>query len=116
MSISETPASIDARIAATDAASSVPPHIQPPIAQVPRPTAEARMPELPISRVCIMRMLILFSTSIAVASSSTIALTCRPRSAAQIGPTFSGPAATPMLTGIASSSSGLSATRRAFSS
>ena len=61
-------------------------------------------------------VVILFSTSFAVASSSTIALTCRPRSAAQIGPTLSGPAATPMLTGMASSSSGLSATRRAFSS
>ena len=36
-----TPASIEAWIAATDAASSVPPHIQPPIAQVPRPTATA---------------------------------------------------------------------------
>ena len=46
--MSVTPASIDARMAAIDAASSVPPHIHPPIAQVPRPIAEARMPDAPI--------------------------------------------------------------------
>ena len=41
VSISVTPSSIEAWIAATEASSSVPPHIQPPIAHVPRPTADA---------------------------------------------------------------------------
>ena len=44
------PSSIEAWIAAIDRLSSVPPHIQPPIAQVPSPTAEASMPDEPISR------------------------------------------------------------------
>src|SRR5690606_12810901 len=47
------PASSPDRIASIASASSVPPHIQPPMAQVPRPTAEAWMPERPISRVII---------------------------------------------------------------
>ncbi len=43
------PISNAARIVATDSSESVPPHIQPPIAQVPSPTRDARIgvPEIP---------------------------------------------------------------------
>ena len=40
-------------MAAIEAVSSVPPHIQPPIAQVPSPITEASIPDLPIWRVSI---------------------------------------------------------------
>ena len=43
-----TPRSTTERIVAIDRASSVPPHIQPPIAQVPRPTRDVVKLELPI--------------------------------------------------------------------
>src|SRR5690606_20016265 len=45
--------------------SSVPPHIQPPMAQVPRPIVEARIPERPISRVSISCVSISVSGDIA---------------------------------------------------
>src|SRR5688572_15405854 len=45
------PSSIEALMASIELPSFVPPHIQPPIAQVPSPTAEASMFDLPILRV-----------------------------------------------------------------
>ena len=49
VSISVTPRSTAERIVAIDRASSVPPHIQPPIAHVPRPIRETFNPDLPIA-------------------------------------------------------------------
>ena len=76
-------------MAAIDLLSSVPPHIQPPIAQVPSPTAEARMPDEPISRVSIscdmLQTLHGFRTAPAVSSSTTSESRKRPLSAARIG-------------------------------
>ena len=62
MSTSVTPASSEAWIACVAPALSTPPHIHPPMAQVPRPMAEQRMPDGP-SVVVFMVVFIASSSS-----------------------------------------------------
>jgi hypothetical protein len=57
VSITLMPCSTAARIVAIDSASSVPPHIQPPMAQVPMATRDSSsdVPGMPVSSISVLR-------------------------------------------------------------